>query len=88
MADVTLSSMFWHRVESRGDRPAQQWKEGGAWHTRTWRETGDIVRELATGLLALGRRKDEAVGILSASRAEWVQADFAIFSVVGVSIKK
>jgi len=86
MADVTLSSMFWHRVESRGDRPAQQWKEGGAWHTRTWRETGDIVRELATGLLALGRRKDEAVGILSASRAEWVQADFAIFSVGGRTI--
>ena len=86
MADVTLSSMFWHRVESSGDRPAQQWKEGGAWHTRTWRETGDIVRELATGLLALGRRKDEAVGILSASRAEWVQADFAIFSVGGRTI--
>ncbi len=64
--------MFWHRVEKDGDRPAQQWKEGGAWRTRSWRQVGEIVRELATGLLALGRRKDEAVGILSASRAEWV----------------
>ena len=80
MAHVTLASMFWHRVETDGDRPAQQWKEGGAWRTRPWREVGEIVRELATGLLALGRRKDEAVGILSASRAEWVQADFAVFS--------
>jgi long-chain acyl-CoA synthetase len=86
MADMTLASMFWHRVETSGDRPAQQWKEGGAWRTRTWRETGEIVREVATGLLALGRRKDEAVGILSASRAEWVQADFAIFSVGGRTI--
>ena len=86
MADVTLASMFWKRVEGSGDRPAQQWKEGGAWRTRTWRETGEIVRELATGLLALGRRKDEAVGILSASRAEWVQADFAIFSEGGRTI--
>jgi len=86
MADMTLASMFWHRVETSSDRPAQQWKEAGAWHTRTWRETGDIVRELATGLLALGRRKDQAVGILSASRAEWVQADFAIFSVGGRTI--
>jgi len=86
MADMTLASMFWHRVETSSDQPAQQWKEAGAWHTRTWRETGDIVRELATGLLALGRRKDQAVGILSASRAEWVQADFAIFSVGGRTI--
>jgi long-chain acyl-CoA synthetase len=86
MADVTLASMLWHRVETSGERPAQQWKEGGAWHTRTWRETGEIVRELASGLLALGRRKDEAVGILSASRAEWVQADFAIFSAGGRTI--
>jgi long-chain acyl-CoA synthetase len=81
MANVTLASMFWNRVERDGDRPAQQSKEAGAWKTRSWREVGEIVRELATGLLALGRRKDEAVGILSASRAEWVQADFAIFSV-------
>ena len=44
------------------------------------------MRELAAGLLALGRRKGDAVGILSASRAEWVQADFAIFSAGCVTI--
>ncbi|HSE05101.1 MAG TPA: long-chain fatty acid--CoA ligase [Methylomirabilota bacterium] len=80
MANVTLASMFWHRVEQDGDRPAQQSKESGVWRTRAWREVGEVVRELATGLLALGRRKEDAVAILSASRAEWVQADFAIFS--------
>ena len=80
MANVTLASMFWNRVERDGDRPAQQSKEAGAWKTRTWGEVGEIVRELATGLLALGRKKEDAVGILSASLAEWVQADFAGFS--------
>ena len=80
MANVTLASMFWNRVERDGDRPAQQSKDAGAWKTRTWREVGEIVRDLATGLLALGRKKEDAVGILSASRAEWVQADFAAFS--------
>jgi long-chain acyl-CoA synthetase len=79
MANVTLASMFWHRVERDGDRPAQQSKEGGVWRIRTWRQVGEAVRELATGLLA-GRKKEDAVAILSASRAEWVQADFAIFS--------
>jgi long-chain acyl-CoA synthetase len=80
MAHVTLASMFWHRVEQDGDRPAQQFKDRGAWRTLTWRQVGEVVRELATGLLALGRKKDDAIGILSASRAEWVQADFAAFS--------
>ncbi|HEY7653790.1 MAG TPA: long-chain fatty acid--CoA ligase [Methylomirabilota bacterium] len=80
MANVTLASIFWHRVERDGDRPAQQFKEGGVWRTRSWRQVGEAVRELATGLLALGRKKEDAIAILSASRAEWVQADFAIFS--------
>ncbi len=80
MANVTLASMFWNRVERDGGRPAQQSKEAGVWKTRSWREVGEIVRELATGLLALGRKKEDAVAILSASRAEWVQADFAVFS--------
>jgi long-chain acyl-CoA synthetase len=80
MANVTLASMFWHRVEQDGDRPAQQSKERGVWQTRPWRQVGEVVRELATGLLALGRKKEDSVAILSGSRAEWVQADFAIFS--------
>jgi len=44
------------------------------------------VRELALGLLALGRKKGEAVALLSQSRAEWMQADFAILSTGGVTV--
>ncbi|HEU4366903.1 MAG TPA: long-chain fatty acid--CoA ligase [Methylomirabilota bacterium] len=80
MAEDTLAKLFWSRVESSGAKPAQQFKVGGVWQTRTWREVGDSVRELALGLIALGRGKGDAVALLSASRAEWVQADFAIFS--------
>jgi len=82
----TLARMFWDRVERSVSSPAQQFKQGGTWHTLAWREVGDIVRDVATGLIALGRKKGEAVGILSASRAEWVQADFAIFSAGCVTI--
>src|SRR5215470_820184 len=80
MADQTLARMFWNRVELGGDKPAQQFKQHGAWKTSTWREVGETVREVSTGLVAIGRRRGEAVGILSTSRAEWVQADFAIFT--------
>ncbi|HEV8440443.1 MAG TPA: long-chain fatty acid--CoA ligase [Methylomirabilota bacterium] len=80
MADETLARMFWARVERSGPKPAQQFKKDGAWRTLSWGEVGEIVREVSLGLLALGRKRNEAVGILSGSRPEWVQADFAIFS--------
>src|SRR5690242_5244472 len=80
MAADTLARMFWDRVERSADRPAHQFKQGAEWKTITWREVGDVVRELSLGLIALGREQGDVVALLSASRAEWVQADFAIFS--------
>src|SRR3954463_10851017 len=86
MTADTLATMFWSRVEKSADRPAQMLKQGGVWKTLTWREVGETVRELALGLIALGRQKGDAVALLSASRAEWVQADFAIFSAGCVTV--
>ncbi|MBI3634782.1 MAG: long-chain fatty acid--CoA ligase [Candidatus Rokubacteria bacterium] len=86
MADDTLARMFWSRVDRNADRPAQQFKRDGAWKTITWREMGEVVREVALGLLALGREKGDVVALLSTSRAEWVQADFAIFSAGGITV--
>lgn len=86
MADDSLARMFWSRVERSGDRPAQMVKRDGQWRTLTWKEVGARVRELTLGLIALGRQRGESVALLSASRAEWVQADFAIFSAGCVTI--
>jgi long-chain acyl-CoA synthetase len=86
MANDTLARLFWSRVDGSGGRAAQQFKRDGAWHTLTWKDVGEAVREVASGLIALGRKKGDAVGILSGSRAEWVQADFAIFSAGGITI--
>ena len=85
-AEDTLARMFWSRVERSGDRPAQMVKHGGGWETLDWSQVGTRVRELALGLLALGLRAGEVVAILSRSRAEWVQADFAVFSVGGITV--
>ncbi|MBI3457911.1 MAG: long-chain fatty acid--CoA ligase [Candidatus Rokubacteria bacterium] len=86
MADNTLARMFWERVERGGDRPAQMVKAGGRWTPVSWRVLGEEVRELALGLLALGRQRGEAVALLSQSRVEWVRADFAIFSAGCITI--
>src|SRR5262245_30690733 len=86
MAADTLARMFWDRVERSADRPAHQFKQGAEWKTITWREVGDVVRELSLGLIALGREQGDVVALLSTSRAEWVQADFAIFAAGCVTV--
>lgn len=86
MVEQTLAQMFWNRVERHGDRPAQVFKREEKWETLTWRQYGETVRELAMGLLALGRKKGDAVALLAQSRAEWVQADFSILSAGCVTV--
>ncbi len=86
MAEDTLARMFWERVDRYGDRTAQLVKTGDRWQEVSWRALGEEVRELALGLVALGRQRGDAVALLSQSRAEWVRADFAVFSAGCVTI--
>ena len=86
MAEDTLARLFWSRVDRSGDRPAQQFKRGATWVTITYRELGEIVREMALGLLVLNRQQGDTVALLSGSRAEWVQADFAIYAAGCVTV--
>ncbi|HEU5321104.1 MAG TPA: AMP-binding protein, partial [Methylomirabilota bacterium] len=76
----TLAGIFWARVAEGPGRTAHLVKRAGVWEAVTWAEVGERVREAARGLIALGRRPGDAVGILARSRAEWVQADFAALS--------
>jgi long-chain acyl-CoA synthetase len=86
MGPASLGRLFEDRVGQLGDAPAQRVKIEGTWRDVSWRALGEEVREVALGLIALGRKAGDAVGILSQSRAEWVRADFAILSIGGVTI--
>jgi long-chain acyl-CoA synthetase len=86
MTHDTLGQMFWSRVERSRDRPAQMIKRGAAWESLTWGQVGEIVEEVALGLVSLGCGKGDAVALLSASRAEWVHADMGIFSAGCVTV--
>jgi long-chain acyl-CoA synthetase len=78
--------MFWNRVHQSPSQPAHLVKRDGTWSSLTWRQVGDVVEELAFGLIALGRCAGDAVAVLSNSRAEWVQADLAILSAGCVTV--
>src|SRR6185436_6863657 len=50
------------------------------WVSKTYREVGEIVRQLALGLMDLGIEKGDKVSILANTRPEWTYFDFAALS--------
>ena len=81
----TVQALFWNAVALRKNDVWLRQKELGIWRAWTWHETGEIVKEIAMGLHALGMQVQDRVSILSNTRAEWVWADFAVLSLGGTS---
>ena len=73
-----MANLFYDRVAQTPDREAYRFPSGDGWESMTWRQTGEAVRRLAAGLLALGVGSEDPVAIASATRVEWVLADLAI----------
>lgn len=85
MAGETLPALFWNAVQARGSQVWLRHKDLGIWQSLTWSQTGQAVRELAHGLMALGFEHHDTASILSNTRLEWVLSDLAVLSVGGVS---
>lgn len=81
----TIPAMFWNAVKARGPAVWMRQKDFGIWRSWTWEQTGQAVREIAHGLMALGFAPKETASILSNTTIEWVLADLAVLSAGGVS---
>ena len=80
----TVPRMFWHGVQTRGERPFCRQKELGIWKEVTWDELGRIAREIGMGLVSLGYEPGEVTSILANTRQEWVYADLGALGAAGV----
>ncbi len=75
LSDETIGTFLDAAVARFPDRPAVVFREQGI--RRSWREFSDDVDRTAAGLLALGLRKGDRVGIWSPNRYEWLLTQFA-----------
>ncbi|MBA3411412.1 MAG: long-chain fatty acid--CoA ligase [Geodermatophilaceae bacterium] len=73
-----VARLFLERVQQTPSRPAYRFPDGEGWTAVTWAQTGDRVREVAAGLVALGVEAGQRVAIASGTRYEWIVADLAI----------
>ncbi|WP_117594321.1 AMP-dependent synthetase/ligase [Haloprofundus halophilus] len=97
---TTLPVMFEESAERNANRIAQRYKGGiydrslapdvvpaaaaDEYGTVTYAEMRNIVRNLAAGFRGLGLETGDRVGILSHTRMEWAQTDFAVLAAGGV----
>jgi long-chain acyl-CoA synthetase len=81
----TIAAMFLQAVRLRGDAVALRQKDMGIWQAVTWRELGDIAREVALGLASLGFAPGEVASILSSTNREWMFADLGVLCAGGVA---
>ena len=85
MAGETIPAIFWNAVAARGPNVWMRQKDLGIWRSWTWNETGQAVREIGHGLMALGFDARHTASILSNTNIEWVLCDLAVLSAGGIS---
>ncbi len=77
-----LALMVRNRVIKWGDtKVAVRHKVYGQWESFTWKTFGGMIDATAKGLLELGVKEKEFVGVFSNNRVEWAVADYACFSI-------
>src|SRR3954451_6906546 len=83
---ATIADMAARAAERFGDRAAARYKRDGEWRDVSFAELGEIVSEIARGLIDLGLQPGDRVALLCTTRPEWTYADFAISSAGGVVV--
>ena len=82
----TIAALWDEAVAEQRTEPAYL-VEGpeGTWREVSWPEAATAVDELAHGLLALGVRKGDALGIIGHTMLEWSLFDFALAHIGAVA---
>ncbi len=77
-APRTLNDLFFGAMDGFRHRPvAMRYKRGGTWREISYPELAETVEALSIGLLELGIRPGDRVGLLAENRPEWAWADYA-----------
>ncbi len=74
----SVAQMFVNRVAATPHAEAFRYPQDHTWVSVTWEQVGERVSHLAAGLISLGIAPEDRVALASATRYEWVLADFAI----------
>ena len=81
-----LVTAILHWPEAVPGQPCLRFHRDGAWRDLSWAELGERVTRIAGGLLALGVRPGDRVGLVSTNRPEWALADIGALAAGAVVV--
>jgi long-chain acyl-CoA synthetase len=73
----TIADLLPVAAREHASQRAVLYKDGPSWASKTYGQVGEIVRDLALGLMDLGIERGDKVAILANTRPEWTYFDFA-----------
>src|SRR5215218_1136240 len=82
----TIADLLPLAVEKYAETPAQRFKVGDDWLDASYAELGEVVQQVALGLVDLGIQPGEKVSILAHTRPEWTHACFGILTAGGTLV--
>jgi len=82
----TLADLVPNAVAKFSEKPAVRYKRDGEWLDASYAQLGEIVQEIALGLIELGVQAGERVCILANTRPEWSYADLAATAIGAVVV--
>jgi len=82
----TFPKLLLHNAERWPGEVAMREKEFGVWNEFTWSDYRDRVKEIALGLIELGVKRGEVVGILGKNRPEMIWSELAAHAIGCMSL--
>jgi len=86
IAGSTLLTAYAETAAQAPDVVAHRWLSDGEWHTLTYRQVREQVRDATLGLAAVGLRPGEFAAVWSRNRSEATIADYAVMHARGVPV--
>src|SRR2546428_7601163 len=80
MSYANLAEMFFKRAQELATRPRYRYRVADGWPEVPWQPMAERVRPIGAGLLDLGVAPGDRVALLSNTRPEWMEIDFAILA--------
>ena len=82
----TIADLIPCAAAAHGESTAIRYKRDGAWQDVSYTQLGEIVQEIALGLIDVGIKPGERLCILGNTRPEWSYADMAATSAGAVVV--
>lgn len=82
----TVIELFEKSVEKYADNVLLQEKQGGVYKPFTYQQIYTEVQKVAAGLVCLGIKKGDRIGLLSEGRVDWLVAELAMFYAGAINV--